>query len=212
MMYCYSHFVLIVRLEARCEENDDSIKENSDSPTKPKKQKKKSSKSSKQDLKQILRRVLREWITLETYIFLYGEAKVKEILDEKKLSDYFEKLNVAELQRNQQAKYMDICRKLQLQEMADEKFDSALLGNTKLKPVPDYKKLKQESKDLDVKVKSFYSGVLYEREDPNFPTKVNKKEEESNKDEEPPVVLPLADVNSQNALRRKIFLTSLNRS
>ncbi|XP_057654124.1 RNA polymerase II subunit B1 CTD phosphatase Rpap2 [Diorhabda carinulata] len=175
-----------------------------------KKTKKKIMKPPKVDIEGTLRKVIKEWVTLESLIFLHGESKVKEILNEKKLGDCFEKLSIDKLQTSQQIKYMDICRRLQLREMADEKFDNSLLGN-KLKPLPDYAKLKQENKDLNVKVKCFYSGVMLEKEDSNFPTKINKSEE--NKDSEDiPVVLPLVDVNSQKALRRKIFLNAVNKS
>lgn len=85
-----------------------------------------------------------------------------------------------------------------------------VLGNEKLKPVPDYSKLKVENKELSIKVKCFYSGVMQERDDPNFPPKLNKKEEID--PAESKTFLPLVDVNSQNALRRKIFLSSINKS
>ncbi|XP_018572892.1 RNA polymerase II subunit B1 CTD phosphatase Rpap2 [Anoplophora glabripennis] len=193
-------------------ELDENIRKNVE-PVKSfsKKSKKKGTKSQKMDIEFLINKALKEWLTLESFIFIHGETKVKEILNEKKLSDYFEELNITELQRDQQLKYMNICKRLQLQEMADEKFDNVVVGNTKIKPVPDYKKLKDENKDLDLKVKCFYSGVLHEREDTNFPTAINKKSDVGDEGG-PPAVLPLVDVNSQNAMRRKIFLTSINKS
>lgn len=176
-----------------------------------KKPKKRTTKTQKIDIESLIKRSIKEWFTIESYIFIFGEEKIKEILNEKKLGDYFNKLNIAELKREQQIRYMEICKRLHLQEMADEKFDKALLGNSKLMPVPDYQKLKEESKELSIKVKSFYSGVLQEKEDNNFPTKKLCKEAEISLDE-PPAVLPLVDANSQTALRRKIFLTSINKS
>ncbi|KAG5889573.1 hypothetical protein JTB14_018557 [Gonioctena quinquepunctata] len=202
------------------EENIDSkfeahskAKNGSESSSKPhsKKLKKKVSKTlPKVDPEAIIKKVIKEWLTLETYIFLYGETKIKEILNEKKLSDYFEELKIANLQRDQQVKYMEICKKLHFKEMADEKFDNAVVGSTKMNPLPDYSKLKEENKDLNIKVKCFYSGVLHEKEDKNFPSKT--KDDDSNNGEEPPAVLPLVDVNSQKALRRKIFLSAVNKS
>lgn len=177
-----------------------------------KKLKKRSTKSSRANPEDILRKSVKEWLTLDSLIFLHGKDKIKEILSAKKLGDYFEELNIAKLQRDQQIKYMDICKRLHLQEMADEKFDSAVLG-TGLKPLPDYSKLKQDNKELNLKVKCFYSGVLHEKEDSNFPTKVNKSDGSKNKDsEEVPVVLPMVDGNSQKELRRKIFLTAIEKS
>lgn len=192
-------------------ELDENIKKNVE-PLKvsSKKSKKKGIKSQKMDIELLLNKVLKEWLTVESLIFIHGESKVKEVLNERKLSDYFEELNITELQRDQQMKYLNICKRLQLQEMADEKFDNALIGNTKLKPLPDYKKLKEENKQLDLKVKCFYGGVLHEKEDTNFPTKKNKNEK--SEEQESPAILPLVDVNSQNAMRKKIFLTSINKS
>ncbi|CAG9854125.1 unnamed protein product [Phyllotreta striolata] len=173
-----------------------------------KKTRKKASKTPKINPEELIKKVIREWLTLESFIFLYGETKVKEILNVDKMSDCFEKLNISELQREQQVKYMDICRRLHMQELADEKFDNAVVGS-KLKPVPDYQTLKKENKELNLKVKCFYSGILHEKEDSNFPTRDDAAEEE-----EPEIapVLPLVDVTSQKALRRKIFLRAVSKS
>ncbi|KAJ8924689.1 hypothetical protein NQ315_000840 [Exocentrus adspersus] len=191
-------------------EVDENIKSSENLKT-TKKLKKKATKTHKADIELLIQKSFKDWLTLDSLIFIHGEIKVKEILDERKLSDYFEQLNITELHWDQQMKYMSICKRLQLQEIAEEKFDNVLIGNTKLKPIPDYKKLKDENRDLNLKVKSFYGGVLHEKEDSNFPTVINKKDE-LNDEEGPPAVLPLVDVNSQNAMRRKIFLTSVNKS
>ncbi|XP_076272598.1 putative RNA polymerase II subunit B1 CTD phosphatase RPAP2 [Rhynchophorus ferrugineus] len=169
--------------------------------------KKTSGSKNKMDIEALLKKLMSDWLSLETCIFIHGEQKVKEILTENKLSDYFEELNIVQLQREQQMKYMEICRRLQLQEMADDKFDKALTGGDRLKPLPDYKKLKDDMKELNLKVNSFYRGNMYEKDDPNFPSKSSDKPPE----EGPPVVLPPVDVNPL-LLRRKIFLTSLNKA
>lgn len=177
-----------------------------------KKSKKRSIKVQKIDVESLVKSSLKEWLTIESYIFLFGEEKVKEILDGEKLSAYFDKLNIVELKREQQIKYMEICKRLHLQDMADEKFDNSLLGSSKLKPVPDYQKLKAENKELSIKVRCFYSGVLHEKDDPNFPRKSHNSTDKENIEDEPPAVLPLVDIKSQTALRRKIFLASINKS
>lgn len=151
---------------------------------------------------------VKEWLTLETFIYLHGEEKIKEHLDETKISNYFESLKVDELQTSQQIKYVNICRRLRLQELADEKFDSSVTGKS-LKVVPDYRKLKEEGKMLDIKVRSFYGGVLYEQEDSNFPSKI--KDVNNERDEEEETVLPLVENKAQNALRKKIFLQAVNK-
>lgn len=170
------------------------------------------SKSTKKTIKktvvdvlgQILKHVA-EWMTLETFIFLHGESKVKEILNERTLSDYFDKLKIADLQASQQNRYLNICRKLKLKEIADEKFDKSV-SEGKLRPVPDFRQLKEEGKNLDLKVRAFYSASLHEQADTNFPTQKEADVEETE------FVLPQVEVNSQNVIRKRIYLESVNRT
>lgn len=152
-----------------------------------------------------IRRHVNEWLTLETLIFLHGDAKVKTILNRTTLSDYFDKLKIAELQTSQQIRYFNICRKLKLKEIAEDKFDRSVTVS-KLKPIPDYKQLKEESKNLVLKVRAFYSGALSEQEDTNFPTNKRKEDDEDNIE----LVLPLVDATSQNLMRKRIYLNSVN--
>lgn len=154
---------------------------------------------------------IKQWLTLETFVYLYGEDKIKQILNEKKLDEYFDKLKITELQTSQKIKYFEICKRLHMRELAEEKFDKSVLDQ-KLNPLPDYKKLKEESKDMNLKVKSFYCGLLYEKANSNFPTSSKSNKDNDNSEVEgPPAVLPLVDASSQNALRRKVFLNSVNR-
>lgn len=154
-----------------------------------------------------IRKCLQEWITLETLIFLYGESTIKEQLNEKKLSDYFDELKIAEQRTQQQIQYLRICKRLHLQQIAEEKFEQTVLGR-KLMPVPDYRVLKEKSKELDLKVKSFYSGLLYQEENSNFP---ESKDSAVDFEDALDVVLPLTDSGQQIVLRRKVFLNSLNK-
>lgn len=147
-------------------------------------------------LKQV-KKCISEWITLETLIYLHGDERIKQVLNETKLKEYFDALKIAELQTSQQIKYLDICKKLNLNEMAEERFDRAATEKA-LNPVPDYNELKRENQNLDVKVKSFYSGQLYEQNDENFRTLEGASD----------VVLPSVNTNLQ---RQKIFLTAANK-
>jgi len=104
------------------------------------------------EVENVIKNALDSWVTLETCIFIHGEDRVKEVLDEKKLSDCFEKLHIEQLHIEQQMKYMEICKRLQLQELAEEKFDNALTGDQKLQPLPDYTRLKKDTKELKLKV------------------------------------------------------------
>lgn len=162
------------------------------------------------DKKEILKIILdsfKRWLTLDTLIYLHGEKKIKAILNENKLNEYFEKLKIKEMETTQQIKYFEICKRVKLQELAEEKFDNKVLGG-KLLPLPDYKKLKEDSKELDLKVKSFYYGLLYETPDKNFPAEINK---DKGKVVDEALVSPLVDNLAQNALRRKVFLNSMRK-
>ncbi|CAG9761413.1 unnamed protein product [Ceutorhynchus assimilis] len=172
------------------------------------KPKKKNTKKRVVDVESIIKKVINEWVTLETCIFIHGEEKVKRILNEHKLSDYFDRLHIEEMQMEQQMRYMDICRRLHLQEMADDKFDGVLTGTRKLKPLPDFKKLREDAEEMKLKVKSFYDGTMYEQDDKNFPQETKSKAEPP-PEEVSVAVLPPVDANSQNLMRRKIFLNSL---
>ncbi|KAL3266601.1 hypothetical protein HHI36_010765 [Cryptolaemus montrouzieri] len=161
-----------------------------------------------EEIENQIKNVVKNWITLDTLIFVHGEDEIKKILTEKKLSEYFDNLKVTQLEVTQQKKYVDICKRLQRQEIIEEKWDNACRSSNKLQPLPDYNQLKQETKKLDIKVKTFYGGMLYEADDSNFPIK-ETKENEQNNEEGVPSVLPLLDVYSQNALRRRVLLDGL---
>ncbi|XP_044748895.1 putative RNA polymerase II subunit B1 CTD phosphatase RPAP2 [Coccinella septempunctata] len=155
-----------------------------------------------------LRSVFNKWITLETLLLIHGEAKIKEILDENKLTEHFEKLKISQLEIDHQKKYVSICRRLCEQEIFEEKIESQFLEN-KLKPLPDYHQLKRESKEFDIKVKTFLNGDLHESKDKNFgPVKTDQ----TGNTEEETSFIPLAHQNSQNALRQKILSETLNKS
>ncbi|XP_066250244.1 RNA polymerase II subunit B1 CTD phosphatase Rpap2 isoform X2 [Euwallacea similis] len=179
-------------------------------PIKPKKILKKKLSSKALDLENVVKNALESWITIETFIFINGEDKVRQTLDEKKLSDWFEKLHVVALRKEQQLKYMQICRRLQLQELAEERFDRVVVGGRKLEPLIDFKKLKEDTKEMKLKVKALFKGDMYEQDDKNFPAQNSKTEETSL--EGSPAVLPPIDSSSQKLLRRKIFLSSLNKA
>lgn len=96
--------------------------------------------------------------------------------------------------------------------MAEDKFDNALVEGQKLKPLPDFQQLKEDTKDMKIKVRSFYDGTMYEQTDNNFPSQTKKSIENGDVEEGPPAVLPPVDANSQKLMRRKIFLTSASKA
>ncbi|KAF2902607.1 hypothetical protein ILUMI_03585 [Ignelater luminosus] len=166
---------------------------------------------SSMNILESIKKYVYEWITLETYIFLYGEEKIKEALNETQLQEYFKKLKETEDSITQQKKYLEICQKLHLTQLAEDKMDSNIIG-MKMKPVPDYTKVKEESKVMDLKIRSFYTGVPYEIEsDKSKREKEQKQTSEENVEEGPPAVLPLVETSAQTAIRRKIYLNSLDK-
>lgn len=161
------------------------------------------------------------WTTLDTFLFLHGEDRIRKALTERKLTEMFDRLRVSELSIAQQVRYRDICRRMHTQDMMEKRRDGDLMDGRKCvrrKPLPEYGDLKKESKALTVKVKAFLSGTAY---DPNPSTiKVDQlivKERSRDTaqgsgraDEDIPAVLPLVDNSSPSAMRRRIFLNSAN--
>lgn len=188
-----------------------SLKTDIKSKTSSKVNKSKKNSDLPNNLLKSIRKYVYEWITIETYIFLYGEEKIKETLNEAQLQEYFKKLKETEDAITQQKKYLEICQKLHLTQLAEDKMDSNIIG-MKIKPIPDYSKIKEESKTMDLKIRSFYSGATFEVEgDKNESEKEQKQTAEENV-EGSPAVLPLVETSAQTAIRRKIYLNSLERA
>lgn len=104
---------LVIKTERSIEVKTEEISIKTEPPEKKtanKKSIKKKTTFKAPDIENIVTKALEEWVTLETCIFIHGDQKVKRILSEKKLSDYFDELHVQELQKEQQMRYMDICR------------------------------------------------------------------------------------------------------
>ncbi|KAF6200546.1 hypothetical protein GE061_004989 [Apolygus lucorum] len=76
------------------------------------------------------------------------------------------------------------------------------------KPLPDYDQLKRESKELELKVRSFFKGDIVK-----VGFSVGEGEEGKTKDyDDNPSVLPLVDRHAIKATRRRIVLDKLNRT
>lgn len=155
---------------------------------------------------QKLNSYIKEWISLETYIFLHGIEKVKTYLNESTMSEYFDELKINERELQQQVKYMNICKRLQLQEIAENKFDSCVKSE-QFRPLPDYGKLKQDSKELNLKVRSFYGCEL------SYANEKKKDSTESDQNENPSstTFTSLSERNRTNGLRRKVLITTLQK-
>ncbi|KAJ8734347.1 hypothetical protein PYW07_014898 [Mythimna separata] len=152
---------------------------------------------------------LAEWFTLDTILFLFGEEKVREMVADKgeHIREYLN--NFAKgifYSSNVYDQYQALCKKLNMLELEDRKFDTQTLKR-ETKPLPDYRMLQEESKKMELKVKAFFSGVT------EVPEPVTAEPIQSPEivEDENPTNLPLVDKNSQNALRRRIVCQHLNK-
>ncbi|KAK0180688.1 hypothetical protein PV327_003046 [Microctonus hyperodae] len=131
-----------------------------------------------------------EWITQDTINLLHGEET-----DKQKIID-----NIT-----REEKYTALCRKLnyiQLQEEKEERSSTTQLHD--LKPAPHFSILKEEAKNLEIKVRSFYEGKM------NIPLP-NEHNEKSDEIQETENNIPLMDAHHPRAIRRRIFLDKLNK-
>ncbi|XP_065161492.1 putative RNA polymerase II subunit B1 CTD phosphatase RPAP2 [Atheta coriaria] len=143
----------------------------------------------------------RKWLTIETFLYIHGEDKVRQMINNDRLDSYFNQLKVTELEASQQLKYMNICKRLQLNEMLDKKYDDGCItqNGAGLQPVPDYNKLKEEVEASNLKAQAFYSGKIVAK------AKQSVEQEES----ENQVVLPLVETSNTIALRRSVYNKSV---
>lgn len=154
---------------------------------------------------------LTEWFTIDSLIFLYGEEFVK-----KNLSTQTETVRQVltgalttskSLEQNEE--YIKLCKKIDYLELREEQENSKIV-NQNLKPLPDYRMLRADSKRLIVKVRSFYHGSM-EIPEPDY----SESEPDSDDDEEdapaPVSLCPTVDKHSQNVLRRRIVCNCLNK-
>ncbi|XP_026764203.2 putative RNA polymerase II subunit B1 CTD phosphatase RPAP2 [Galleria mellonella] len=152
---------------------------------------------------------LAEWFTLDTMLLLFGEEKVKEIVKDKGecIKEYLNNYSSSiAYNSNTYDQYQALCRKLNMLELEDRKFDAQTLQR-ETKPLPDYSILQKESKKIQLKVKAFFAG---EMEIPDVAETVDNPSPIDNNENF--TQLPLIDKNAQNALRRRIVCEHLNKA
>ncbi|XP_057333478.1 putative RNA polymerase II subunit B1 CTD phosphatase rpap2 [Microplitis mediator] len=125
-------------------------------------------------------------VTANTIKFLHGKKT--------------EKQSIFKSIRNQE-KYARLCDKLNQLDLDDLEDLEPSVSND-LRPAPHFEVLKEQAKDLVIKVNAFYKGNL-EVEPP-------VKEEEQD-DKESDTVIPLTDAHAPIALRKRIFLDKLDK-
>ncbi|KAI8429437.1 hypothetical protein MSG28_000077 [Choristoneura fumiferana] len=147
---------------------------------------------------------LAQWFTLDTMLFLLGEEKVREMVTDKGecIKEYMNNYATSIFHRsNSYDQYQALCRKLNMLELEDKKFNSKTVQR-EMKPLPDYSIIQEESKRMQLKVKAYLDGS----------TDIPEPEQESNSsNDETLTQLPLVDRNAQNALRRRIVCQHLNK-
>ncbi|XP_013166865.1 PREDICTED: putative RNA polymerase II subunit B1 CTD phosphatase RPAP2 [Papilio xuthus] len=154
---------------------------------------------------------LSEWLTVDSMIFLFGEERVREMVADKGecIKEYLN--NYAQsifYNSNTYDQYQALCRKLNMLELEDRKYDAQTLQR-ETKPLPDYSILQEESKKMQLKVKAYFSG---EFEVPVSTESIPEISQINPTDKESAITqLPLVDRNAQNALRRKIVCQHINK-
>lgn len=151
---------------------------------------------------------LAEWFTLDTMLMLFGEERVKEMVTDKGecIKEYLNNYaNSIAYNSHTYDQYQALCRKLNMLELEDRKYDTQTLQRES-KPLPDYSILQEESKKIQLKVKAFYAGEMeipelnITQQDKRLPEEVDRLTQ-----------LPLVDKNAQNALRRRIVCEHLDK-
>jgi hypothetical protein len=150
-----------------------------------------------------IQKCLYEWFTIESMCFLFGEEKIKQMVEEKGecIKEYYKAIHNASWDSKTQEQYLAICRRLNILEIEEKEYDHQILR----KPLPDYAAVREEAKKMELKVKAYYQGkTVYEDEEENS---ISISEADSSSKP----VLPLVDLHAQNAHRRRIVLDRLNR-
>ncbi|NXH11351.1 RPAP2 phosphatase, partial [Bucco capensis] len=162
--------------------------------------------NSRGNLLEVLKQTLTEWRTEETLKFLYGpnytssacmsSANQKsEELDEDDL-DTADDLNTAAVGESENSL----------------NYSLPFTGPSRIvKAVPSYKKLKEETKFLQLRVKEFYEGkcVLAEEEVTHAQAKQHPCKDRDDQQED--LTFPLVDSNAQMQIRKRIVLEKLRK-
>ncbi|NWX50884.1 RPAP2 phosphatase, partial [Steatornis caripensis] len=151
--------------------------------------------NSKGSLLEVLRQTLMEWRTEETLKFLYGPNYT---------SLYSSESIPCANQENEELDEDDLDTADDLNTVAVEESENSLNYSLPfpgpggvVKPVPSYKKLKEETEFLELRVKEFYKG------------KCILAEEADGQQED--LAFPLVDSNAQMQIRKRIVLEKLRK-
>ncbi|XP_062285700.1 putative RNA polymerase II subunit B1 CTD phosphatase rpap2 [Scomber scombrus] len=154
------------------------------------------SNSIRLNLLKCLRRTLKEWSTDETLRFLYGTdhslgSPFADVKEEKKEED--EELDEDDLE----------------DEVSEEDGGGIDVGVQKRPSAatPDFKTLKKETQQLELRVKEFYKGTWIVPEEEEEEPKGNKVTVQDKRTKDP--VLPLVDSQAQHLIQKRITVEKL---
>lgn len=143
---------------------------------------------------------LREWLTIESLCHILGNEPVTQMMREKgKTFSFNDSIKSDPLMYE---RYTAICKKLKILEIQEDQDEKETIGfETPTKPLPDYTALKEQTKEMEIKVRSFYRGDL----------KVSFAEDKlKNNDTETTLnTLPLLHQHAKSTIRRNIVLEKL---
>ena len=156
-------------------------------------------------LSQTVSEALEQWFTIESFRIIYGDDQLKLRLREAG-SNVLEsredgELGGSQLGEEHQAKYRDLCRKLDLMDLLEEQEEAE---ESQLLPLPSYEILRQHCLEENSKMGAFLDGKQSYRPD----TVKNVVEKTDNNEPR----LPLIDHMSQIAYRRRLVSDSLQKT
>lgn len=154
-------------------------------------------------LSETVSQVLEQWFTIDSFRILYGDDQLKirlreagaEVLESSSLGD-------KSLAEQFQASYRDLCRKLDLMDLLDEKEE---VEEGQHLPLPSYEMLRTHCQEENSKMGAFLDGKQSYRKD----TVSNVVEKDSEKVQPR---LPLIDHHSQMIYRRRLVLDGLDKT
>ena len=171
---------------------------------KEKNYKPKATKTQSQLPKDVVSKAIKEWFTIDTYRFLFGEENLKTRLRECGASEetWAASIGDKELAEQYQAKYRELCRKLDILDMREEADGD---GETERLPMPSFEMLKKHCREENSKMEAFLAGK--QSFSNSLVADIREKESEA---EEPRI--PLLDHRAQQQLRRKLVFDYVSRT
>lgn len=143
---------------------------------------------------------LREWLTIDSLVYIMSFETVKQLLEKSKVFDK-NHFNLSNKFDNEKYSSVGKCLNIQKTEKDNlKKIDTAY--DVPLKPVPNYDTLKEQTKEMVIKVRSFYQGDKKVMFDENAFS--NEEIEEGTEKILPPLYL-----HAKNAIRRNAVLSKL---